>query len=385
VSQLGIKVAGVVALVTGLALMARAQTLRVESAAPAPELDALFQRTNGWIGADGNYSVEVNAQRALWFFSDTWLGSVVNGRRTNATMVNNSVGVQTGRGAEARVEFHWKTNATGRAAAFFLPDDGHGWFWPVGGTMVGGRLHLFLWQMEKAEGPAAFGFRHAAVWHGEIAHPLDPPSQWRVRQTRLPFTELTKERHLIFGAAVLRHGEHVFIYGTEDRPKDRGFGRRMVLGRVPAQEITDFSRWRFFGDDEWVDDFRRASPLALRMASEYSVTALPGGAGFAAVTHDMLLSPDIVASTGPHPWGLWSKPVKLFTCLEAAWTKRNFCYAGKAHPWLSSSHELVVSYAANAHNFADVIRDARLYWPRFVRVSVKPDGPRAIQGSGPSR
>ena len=59
----------------------------VKSAAPAPELDALFQRADGWIGADGAYSVALSPQRTLWLFSDTWVGKVRDGRRTDATIV----------------------------------------------------------------------------------------------------------------------------------------------------------------------------------------------------------------------------------------------------------------------------------------------------------
>jgi hypothetical protein len=43
----------------------------VKSAAPAPELDALFDRADGWIGADGAYSVALSPQRTLWLFSET--------------------------------------------------------------------------------------------------------------------------------------------------------------------------------------------------------------------------------------------------------------------------------------------------------------------------
>ena len=52
----------------------------VKSAVPAPELDALFQRTDGWIGGDGAYSVAVSPKRTLWLFSDTWVGKVRDGR-----------------------------------------------------------------------------------------------------------------------------------------------------------------------------------------------------------------------------------------------------------------------------------------------------------------
>jgi hypothetical protein len=58
----------------------------VKSTAPAPDLDALFDRADGWIGADGVYSVVLSPKRTLWLFSDTWVGKIRDGRRTDATI-----------------------------------------------------------------------------------------------------------------------------------------------------------------------------------------------------------------------------------------------------------------------------------------------------------
>jgi hypothetical protein len=351
---------------------AAGESLRVLSATPAPALERLFQRTNGWLGADGDYSVAVTPERTLWFFSDTWIGQLAGGRRTNVVLVNNSVGAQTGRGAAAAVEFFWGREIKGQPAAFFVPEDGLGWFWPLGGVQDTGRVWVMLHQMEKSGEGGAFGFRNVAVWLGEVANPLETPGRWRVTQRKLPFTELSATRRALFGAAVLRHGEHIYIYGTEERPKERGFGRRMILARVEAGAIADFTRWRFFDDGAWREDFRRVSPLASGMASEYSVTWIEAIGQFLAVGHDVFLSPKIVARAAPQPWGPWSEPVPLYTCPEAGWSKQIFCYAGKAHAMLSSGDELVLSYAANSFSLAEVIHDARLYWPKFVRVRMTP-------------
>src|SRR5438105_2357005 len=52
-------------------------------AKPAPELNALFEHTDGWTGADGAYSVALSPRRILWLYSDTWVGQVRDGKRTN--------------------------------------------------------------------------------------------------------------------------------------------------------------------------------------------------------------------------------------------------------------------------------------------------------------
>ena len=354
---------------------AAAGLFSVTGSEPAPELDSLFFRTNGWIGADGDYSVAVSSNRTLWFFSDTWLGRIVGTSRTNTTMINNSIGVQTGRGAKSQVEFFWDRQTNGESAAMFRPPDGHGWFWPGAGAIIAGRLHLLLWQMESTGEPGAFGFRNAGVWHCEIANPEETPPAWRLKFQKLPFTELTANRRLIFGSAVLQYGEYLYFYGFEEHPGEKNFGRRMILARVEKEAASDFDHWRFFSDGVWQEDFRRSSPLAPGIATEFSVHFVPALNQFVVVCSDVFLSPDVVAHTAPRPWGPWSGPTTLFRCPEAGWSGSIFCYAGKAHASLSTDGEIVVSYAANSMKLAEVIRDARLYWPRFMHVKLS----RSIQ------
>ena len=73
-----------------------------------PQYDALFSNEDGWTGGDGVYSVALNAHMIAWFFGDTWIGQIKNGRHVNATLVNNSVAIQHGRSpAEAEMDFHF--------------------------------------------------------------------------------------------------------------------------------------------------------------------------------------------------------------------------------------------------------------------------------------
>lgn len=65
-------------------------------AEPWPEADALFRTDLRWLGSDDAYSVDLGAGRTLWLFGDTFISrSPLNTRRI-ATMIRNSVGLQTG-------------------------------------------------------------------------------------------------------------------------------------------------------------------------------------------------------------------------------------------------------------------------------------------------
>jgi hypothetical protein len=80
------------------------------------------------------------------------------------------------------------------------------------------------------------------------------------------------------------------------------------------------------------------------------------------------LSSKIQVQTAPTPWGNWSAPATVYQCPEMGKDKNIFCYAAKAHPEEEAGGAIIISYVANSFDFGQVIADASLYWPRFVRV-----------------
>jgi hypothetical protein len=174
-----------------------------------------------------------------------------------------------------------------------------------------------------------------------------------------------------FGAAVLRAGTHVYVYGFEEGPSRPRRVKRMVLARVPADKLADFAAWRFYAGGEWKAGAKELTGLAAGLAAEYSVSYVPTLNKYAAVYTELGLSDRIVGRFADAPEGPWSEPVLLYRCPEMKRDKRVFTYAAKAHPHLSGEGELVVSYCANSFDLGPVINDATLYWPTFVRVTLK--------------
>jgi hypothetical protein len=330
--------------------------------APAPDLDARFASTVGWLGADGIYSVALPGKRTAWLFSDTWIGVIKDGRRTRARMINNSVGITEGSGP---ARFYY-ADRDGQAASLFTPPDGHGWFWLWAGAMDGGRLCLFATRVRKAEGSGAFGFAHFGTALGEVENPQDAPTAWRVRWRDVPPAWAPR---VFWGSSALVHGGFVYIYGyIENKRKGLEFQRQMIVARAPSGKLADFDAWRFYGKDAWHRDVRQADPICPGVATEYSVTYIPSRKRFLLVTHDFFLSPKIVARTAEHPWGLWSDMTELYSCPEADPRRDVFCYAAKHQPVFSDAKTLVISYAANANDMDTVLDDPSLYVPRFIRV-----------------
>lgn len=348
----------------------RPHPLEPLTAAPWASLEAHFRGTEGWIGGDGAHSVALDRERTLWLFSDTWVGSIRDGARHDARIVNNTVAVQRGHGSEARVEFFVRRDARDVPTAFVTPPHGRGWFWMQAGVRAGSRLLLFLPNIERTEDPGVFGFRSIGLWLGVVDDPHGDPLAWRIRLSEFPHTEFSAEREITFGCAALAHDGFVYAYGTEDVLGPLR-ARHLVLARAPSEHATDPTAWRFFSDGQWQHDVRRCSRIFPNMGAEASVLHQPERGRFVIVCTELGLSERILARSSSTPWGPWSEPMLLARCPEPATDARLFTYAAKAHASWSTNDELAVSYVVNSTDFWQVARDAELYWPRFLRVKLR--------------
>jgi len=342
-----------------------------------PEYEALFTRDKGWTGADGVFSLELSDNKILWLFSDTWIGDIVDSQHKNATIVNNSIAIQRGKDpSNATVEFFWGTTQDGKPAAFITPCDDVGWFWIFHGVVADGKLYLFLMQMIKTDEKSVFGFKNIGTWLGEVENPKDEPTKWRIKQHKVPYGRYSQGSEMFFGSAVMKEGDFVYIYGCcEDRSKSLG-GRRMVVTRAPHNGMTDFKKWRFWNGNDWVADANKVGRLFDGIATEYSVSFQPAMKKYVVIYTELGMSANIMMRVSDTPVGPWGQPSKVYECPEYNWHKTYFCYAAKGHQEISKEDELIITYVCNSTDFWQMARDARIYFPRFLRIKFDVQGHR---------
>lgn len=357
-----------------LLLLLACQPLLRPTVEVMPAYEALFAGDRGWIGADAVYSAALGPDRIIWLFGDTFIGKVEDGRRLDASIVNNSVAIQTGRSAQtAQVTFHYGRHPDGQPEAVIEPEDGRGWFWIYDGIRTAGGLYLFLVQIERSEDPTVFGFRLIGNWLGRVENPDEPPELWRIAQKRLPWSTDTGKDQVLFGSALLTIGADLYVYGVRDRLIEGRLHKGMIVARVPLDQLEDLSQWRFYADGQWTALHRKASTISDDVANEYSVSYLPRLGRYVLVYSEGGLSPNILARLATEPTGPWGKPIQIYRCPESGWDTRIFCYAGKGHPEVSTeAGELIVTYVTNATELELLEADARLYRPRFLRVRFMP-------------
>ena len=348
-------------------LLAGCQVQPRFTVAALPGHDAAFERTAGWSGGDGAYTIGLGEGRVLWVFGDTFVGRVKEGRRVDSRLINNSAALQAGgTPTEASLSFFYKTGADGQPAAFFEPQDGIGWFWPYHGVKTAEGLFLFLLQVEAAEGPEAFAFRLVATWLGKVENAAEAPERWKLAVRKIPWGD---ERRL-FGSSVLLREGTAYIYGTVDEIIEGVAAKQVILARAPAERLWDFSAWRFFSEGGWVEEVEAAGRVCEDAAGEFSVSFQPGLGRYVMVFTEGGLSEHMALRTAPRPEGPWGEPLRFYSCPEAGWNPTIFCYAAKGHPELAAgAGELIVTYVANATDFALLESDARLYRPRFVKIA----------------
>lgn len=339
-------------------------------ATPAPEWERLFHNQRGWIGSDCAHTVPLEEGRILWLFGDTYWGEVCDGKRVNATLVmGNSIAIQHGKAPDtAHMEFLFGKPREGKPTAFLAPRTPKGWFWFGHGIAEGKRLWLFLTHIVPTGEGGLFGFRSEGAWLAEVPDCSTHPSQWRINLHRLPFYHRSEKTLLSFGSAVWGDGRWIYIYGTRDDRSHVPLKRGLVVARVPAGKLNHFTQWQFWQEGEWNSAWRDSGAVGEDIGAEFSVSFVPRLRRWVMVYSPATLAPEIRIRWAPSPTGAWSEPQTVYQCPDVQMARHVLCYAAKAHPELSAPNELLVTYATNSFEWSEVLNDARLYVPRFVRL-----------------
>ncbi len=219
---------------------------------PAPDWDALFERRDGWLGADGIYSLDVNADvasasnvaapRTLFWFSDTLGGSTrADGAEFDRfQMTNHSFALLDGDAPNPeKIRFFWKRENAETDAAF--PDDKPRNLiapnrWLQDGTVYRQRIWLSALLIGNAWKPE----RVDAVSIGLNADGSPNFDDVRIDENA-PLSFKTKTAQVVFGAALTDDADDGFLYvfGYLDR-FDAGSRKDLVVARSNGSGSTTF-------------------------------------------------------------------------------------------------------------------------------------------------
>lgn len=371
----------------------------------APEYTALLSSYQGWTGADGiytvdldgkdyNYDEDISEKRTFFVFSDTILSTVdpVTKLRSHVKMVNNTSALLKGKIPDVKqMEFYYpgKEAFTGTSdTGNIIPDPplpaampGKNIYYWLGDTFVSGNyLYVYCLRIDSVQ--TVYGFEQVGVdlARYEIKnHEVDYDSLVLFHDDKNRLCDVSDSRaEFYFGGAVYQNTEeagvadpdgYVYVYGYQDK---ENLGRELVVSRVRPQEIENFSAYEYLdAGRNWVKEKpEEFCFLADSIAPEISVTQIQAGEnkGRMLLVYSYITnSPTIKAAVADSPDGIFSGTTTIYThddCLTLPGHGNN-TYNAKAHPALSTEDTILISYNINGD---DCFRYADIYRPRFIRL-----------------
>lgn len=375
----------------------------------ASDHTALLSNYEGWTGADGIYTVNLDGkdydenrdpeqQKTFFVFSDTIVSTVdpITKIRSGVSMPNNTSAILTGGAADCtKIQFVYPEK--GEGTANIAPDPavpatkaGKFIYYWLGDTFVSGN-YLYVYALRIDSVNTVYGFEQIGVdlaRYEIVDGQVDYDSLTIIEDKNSRLCDVSDAKcEFYFGGAVYQSTEaagamdpdgYVYVYGYDDV---ENYGRELVVARVPAESIEDFSKYEYLdSENRWVSEVpEKFAYLADDVAPECSVSQIQSGENkgkFLFVNTHITNTPTIKASISDTPYGVFENKTTVYvhdTCLTTVGDGNN-TYNAKAHPALSSADEIIISYNVNGD---DCFRYADIYRPRFLRLAMVKSGETA--------
>jgi hypothetical protein len=353
---------------------------------PAPTITNGFPYQQGWLGADGAYSVALGSGQSLWFFDDTFVGAAdATSRAQPTSFIHNSIGISNCTGETCSFQYFWNGMNTPAPGPIFVAP-GTDWFWAMDGFVYNGKLYVALMQMHAA-GDGAFGFAYSGAQLATISNYSAPPPQWSITYQRLN----TGGSAVPGVSIVVQQGPG----GNPDPANPNGTSYAyfftavgsppyLALLRIPLADLDHLARP---GNSDWqyrstAGRWETWQDTATTLPSDSAPVINPGATEMTVRWHDATqqwlavyplgLQNEAQYSLSASLTGGWGASENLYAYPEldtsnANYTPNLFCYAVKEHVELETAGQLVFTYACNSTVESEILKNMNLYHPILVR------------------
>lgn len=360
--------------------------------APAPEWSEMLRHRNGWLGADGIYSISMNGvekpgqinanSETMFWFSDCIIGQIDQYKDTMKAswgMLNNSVAFMKGNiPSPYNIKFYYRQYENGKPRSMFEPSTPHlppdSYYWLGDGFFNHAKdstIYIFAYLIHNIPG-SIYPFEDIGVSLIALPKSSKPPFELQ-RQIETPlFKKDTQGKgKTVFGICVMPNtigsgapnpDGYIYVYGI------RGINKELLVARAKDLDFEDFSQWRYWDGNAWNEDINTSAALMENVSNEMSVSYMADGRVIAAF--QMRNDPTAVAiAAGQSPTGPFQPAKKVWQTPEAFDDLDFYTYNAKAHPHLSKPGELLISYNVNSFDFLDdIVKHPYHLRPRFIRV-----------------
>lgn len=349
---------------------AASQTVTTTSSAPSRAADRcgseprdaagwtrLFGSLDGdWAGGDAALSVRLPDDRLLWLFGDSFIGDVAadGSRASGSRMVHNAALITRGGCATA--------GTPGRET---LPGRHGTWLWPTSlllqrVTEDGSATVVVFAQRIASTGPGPWDFRRV----GAAAATLRVTPEGRADVTHL--RDLPRS-DVLWGAATVRRGGFVYVYGTREVDEPLVFGRELLVARSLPSKVTQPDAWEFRTQQGWSrsrDDAAVIVPAQVGVSTNPAVVMRSGL--YRIVTKPQeFLDDRVVEMTSANPYGPWTSR----TLFRMSSTSLTPTYSPAVVDANAAGHDIVV-VSRTSTDLRALMSDARATLPVFRDVDL---------------
>jgi hypothetical protein len=271
-----------------------------------------------------------------------------------------------------QVRFHSRTDGyledvSASASSEFISDDKHAWFWLQDGLMTDEAYYsLPFVGIPDASQPEGFQFRIEGISLVKVPLKDGRLDTEHISQKATSLYATDNGATLSFGCAVLDNSSRdgfVYIYGNHYKPFDSDKGRRLIVARVKKEDFSDLNKWTYFDGQKFQRDILLCAPLLDHVSTECSITF--DGKGYVTVFTIDTQGKEIAYALSPSPYGPFGEARIVYTCPEKV-CPHLYQYNAKAHPVLSETGKLLVSYNVNTSDFGENMQYGNCYGPRFL-------------------
>lgn len=265
-----------------------------------------------------------------------------------------------------------------KANSTFTIEQNHAWIWLQDGIVIKDQLYFIPLvvntDLSQPEG-LQFKITGTALFKTPVSNKEINPD--KRSQKRAPLLVYKDQSEYLYGAGIMAHTKaagmvnpdgYIYIYGYKTT---MGL-REMIVARVKEENFEHFDDWTYFNGETFVSDIFESSAILAHVSCELSVSRLNKGPYankyIAVFTYDVN-TPYVAFAIGDTPYGPFTKPQKIYKTQEKEIFKETtYTYNAKAHPHLSNSDDVLVTYNTNTYDFDHNMSNCLIYQPRFIRL-----------------
>ena len=309
-------------------------------------IDLFTKYGGGWTGGDATYSVALPDGRTVWFFGDTFLGTVNPDRsRTPTGLLRNTFVIQDGNDLTTLTSGS-STNQT----TFLEPAEPGWWYWPGDGTVVNDTLQVIMFGFSSSGSGDMWDFGYKSIDLAKFTLP---------DISLVSIERIISEPTTNYGACLMEADDgYIYLYGAEKV----GFNKHLHVARALDGDLSN--KWTYYTGSGWSDNPEESIRMLPSVSEQFSV--FEKGGQFYLMTQHHILGKEIYMYKSSSPFGPFENQTTIYCTPETGGDI--FTYNAFAHPQFSMDDGLLISYNVNSFKFVDLFQNADNYRPYFFRV-----------------